>query len=325
MRIVELGPVPVFARVRPTETTWIATGAQWRLSPDAPTPALRFHQYAKVLAAVRDPDAAFIACHVPGPDLARHSIAGAAYDLLMRAARAPIVALDWNDAAALTPLALQFLARGDRYFKRELPRDRTALLTAVPRSARTRLQPHLRKIQPLSLGLASWRIASLPRLGADKTVDLFFCGALHSAVRQRGAALIAELRAEGFRIDVSEETLDRAAYLARLSQAHLAWSPEGFGWQCFRHFEAAAAESVPVINRGGIEMPHPFREGEHCFYYEADGRDLLRVIRGALADRAQLRTMGRAAREHVEQHHTHEALVEQILQAVNDSGRHRRG
>src|SRR5690606_12639743 len=134
-----------------------------------------------------------------------------------------------------------------------------------------RLARQLHKLRPVSLGLAPWRVADLPVAPAEKTTDIFFAGTLSpdNRVRQQGAALLARLADEGFRVDHAPDRLERPEYLRRCARAWLVWSPEGKGWQCFRHFEAAAAGSVPVINARPIEMPHPLLPGVHCLHYDA--------------------------------------------------------
>jgi glycosyltransferase involved in cell wall biosynthesis len=174
------------------------------------------------------------------------------------------------------------------------------------------------KLRPISLGLAAWRIADLPKPLPPKSVDVFFAGAIQTDLRRRGAALLAVLHRSGVTVDFVEGHLDRAEYLSRMARAHLAWSPEGLGWQCFRHFEAAVAGAIPVINRQRIEMRHPLRAGEHAFYYDPDGEDLIGVIRHALADKQRLRGMADAARQYVLAHHTHQSVAGEILDAVRE-------
>jgi glycosyltransferase involved in cell wall biosynthesis len=89
-----------------------------------------------------------------------------------------------------------------------------------------------------------------------------------------------------------------------MSAAWLTWSPEGLGWQCFRHYQAPLAFSVPLINEPTIARYRPLIDGVHAFYYQPDDPDSLgRVIRAALADQAQLRTIASAARAHVLANH----------------------
>ncbi len=108
--------------------------------------------------------------------------------------------------------------------------------------------------------------------------------------------------------------LPRKEFYERCARAWLVWSPEGLGWDCFRHYESAACRSVPVINRPRIVWHEPMQEGVHCFFYEPSGGNLAAVVKAALADKEKLRTMAEAGREHVLRHQTPTAICEYILQ-----------
>lgn len=127
---------------------------------------------------------------------------------------------------------------------------------------------------------------------------------------------MARLRDAGSAVDFVDGRLPRPEYLARMARAHLAWSPEGAGWQCFRHLEAPVVGTVPVISRRRVEVPDPLRDGDHCFEYEPEGDDLVRVVQRALADRERLRAMARAAREHVLARHSHRAVTDGLIAAL---------
>lgn len=257
-----------------------------------------------------------IVCHVPLHPLRLRDPVVPAYEMVIRTRAAPLVALDLNDRIPLTRTALRLLDRCQVYFKRELPIHRATLLTNPSARQKDVLARNLPKIKPVSLGLAPWRIADLPDPLPEKSTDVFYSGTFSPEIRARGAALLERLAQEGFRVDLSRERLGREEYLRRTAQAFLVWSPEGLGWQCFRHLEASAAASVPVMNEPTIEQIDPLRAGEHCLYYKPEGDDLLRVIRGALSDKERLRHMSQAARRHVLTHHMHADSVAYILRTA---------
>ena len=76
-----------------------------------------------------------------------------------------------------------------------------------------------------------------------------------------------------------------AEYLARCARAWLVWAPEGYGWDCFRPYEAALAGSVPLISRQTIERYEPFIDNQHCIYYDVEVGHLALAVRRALQDR----------------------------------------
>jgi hypothetical protein len=143
--------------------------------------------------------------------------------------------------------------------------------------------------------------------------DLFFSGRMDSKVRRSGLPELLELSRCGIKVDVPPVLLPRKEYYERCARAWLVWSPEGLGWDCFRHYESSACRSVPVINRPRIVWHGRMEEGVHCFFYEPSGGGLTAVVKAALADKEKLRTMAEAGREHVLRHHTHRTICGYIL------------
>jgi hypothetical protein len=166
-------------------------------------------------------------------------------------------------------------------------------------------------------GLAE-RVAGYPPPEEDKTIDVFFAGRIRnsSTVRERGFEELLSLRRDGYAIDVCEQEIGIDEYLARCARAHLVWSPEGYGWQCFRTYEAAICGAAPLCSRQGIERYRPLMEGVHAVYYDVEPGELSRATKAALADRDRLRAMGDAARRHVLAFHTPAAISRHIVEAA---------
>ena len=326
--ILEFGPFCLFARTHPYEATRFPSCERGGDRQGLTRHGFGFGRLVALERSLGRGQWDVIACHVPIRPLPRLGARAFAYRRLLRPGGPPLIGLDFNDEQALTPTALAVLARCDLYFKRELPLDRRALLPGGTAAQQALLERCGHKIRPVSLGLAPWRLDDLPAEAPDKSVDIFFAGAIRdgNAVRRQGAALLARLAGEGYRVDLADERLSRAEYLARMARAWLAWSPEGLGWQCFRHFEALAAGSVPLINRPRIELPDPLLPGEHCLTYEPAGDDLLRVARAALADKERLGRMAAAGRSLVMRRHLHRQVADGILeQAMRWRSRQERG
>src|SRR5262249_11555889 len=144
-----------------------------------------------------------------------------------------------------------------------------------------------------------------------------------SNVRERGLAELVALREQGYAIDVSEAQLPLDEYLARCARADLVWSPEGFGWQCFRTYEAAACGAVPLCSRPSIERYQPLLEGIHAIYYDVEPGALTRAVKAALVDRDRLRAIGAAAQAHVRAYHTPPAIARHVIDATTAIGSHR--
>ncbi len=301
----------------------------------------------KLNALLRDPDISMIACRplyyapwhwqwINRELFTRRLLQGRsrfsapyAAQLLRQRNLAPIAVLDTEDFPGIKPDRFFLLSRCHTYFKRELPPDRWRLFmgTAHPDlpTRRFRGQQKFRewigKIRPLSIGLPAPLHGSLPMTSEDKTADVFFVGDVErsSSVRGAGVAELLALRDAGIRVDIPEQRLPLDAFYKRASRAWLTWSPEGLGWDCFRHYEALACGSVPVINQPSIDRYRPLVEGEHAFYYNPAPGHLSATIRAALADKNRLRKMAAAGQAHVMAHHTLDALARHVVEMTLDA------
>ena len=121
---------------------------------------------------------------------------------------------------------------------------------------------------------------------------------------------------EQLRIEISDGPMSPSEYLARCARAWLVWSPEGYGWDCFRAYEAALAGSAPLIGRQGIERHQPLIDDEHSIYYDLEPGQLTQTVERALKDRGRLVKIAAAAREHVLQHHTPIALARYVVETT---------
>jgi glycosyltransferase involved in cell wall biosynthesis len=248
-----------------------------------------------------------------------------AQQLFRRKVNGPVAVLDLHDSPTILECNRHLLEASTLYFKRELPSDRWRLFSRggkVP-TFRYRLAHQSDKlscIRPLSLGIPDNMLAfanHAPR-PVSKDVDVFFAGRLHgsSTLRERGADELANLARAGFRVEITDKPMPPAEYFSRCARAWLVWSPEGYGWDCFRAYEAALAGSVPLVSRQTIERHKPFVDNEHCIYYDVEAGQLTQTIQRALSDRDRLLTMATAARDHVLRHHTSQALAEYVAQST---------
>ena len=251
--------------------------------------------------------------------------------LFRRSTKAPVAVLDLQDSPSILPCNRHLLECSTLYFKRELPLDRWRLFTASGKTPTlryrqvSRYQHSMSRIRPLSLGLSDpvtqAGFSACPSNGKD--IDVFFAGRLNhsSTVRERGALELMQMETEGLRIDIGEARMSPAEYLARCARAWLVWAPEGYGWDCFRPYEAALAGSVPLISRQTIERYEPFIDNQHCIYYDVEVGHLALAVRRALQDRGRLLRMAEAARAHMLQHHTPTALAHHVVQSTLNAAR----
>lgn len=238
----------------------------------------------------------------------------------------PLAVIDWSDNRTVARADMFLMKAASVYYKRELPLDKWQAFPPTARHAhpseRFRRKPANRalmeKIQPLSLGPPIGRTGNFPIEPQTKTSDIFFAGQSDgtSAVRSEGLAELRQLGVEGYKIDIAEGRLDRQAFLARAAAARLVWSPEGFGWDCFRHYESPLCWSVPLINSPTIIRHQPLVAGVHAIYYDPEPGALARTARAALADPAKLETLATVARSHVLEHHVLEKQMEHVVRTT---------
>jgi hypothetical protein len=248
--------------------------------------------------------------------------------LRRRQTHAQLVVIDLVDEMTIDKRDLWLLERCDLYFKRELSQNVWTTLQRVQPPlgeynslpANPRFRPLADKFRPISIGITGAHLIELqnrdPRTTevVEKQYDLFFAGAVdHSTVRKAGLHWLERLRQQGYAVYVSTQRIDQRQFDEILSASWLCWSPEGSGWDCYRHYEACLAGSVPIINFPTIQRFAPLIHGVHCFYYAVEGDDLLRIIRAALADKKRLKQMALAAREHVLAHHTCDRVGAYVL------------
>jgi hypothetical protein len=254
---------------------------------------------------------------------------GFGQQLLRGRVSAPVAVWDMADAPIVARHGLFLMDRSTLYFKSELPADHWRVFMGslhrqvpTPRFRRSpRQRQRIARLRPISIGLPLG-LDRHPAIAAHhdepKTADVFFAGRVDgsSTVRARGMDELIALRAKGYTIDIPESPLPLDEYLKRCARAWLTWSPEGFGYETFRTYEASVCVSVPVLNSPPNERYKPLRHGVHCFYHEVEPGGLTRTIEQALGDRDKLQTMARAAREFVLSEHTFTALGRHVAETT---------
>lgn len=341
--ILEIGPRPYVAAAFPDDALFFATdpGA---LAPDG---VRRLRSLGALWRALGRADVELIVCHpnFSAPWGAR-ALGRAIFssrllkgrspllrafgpELLRWRGRAPIVVVDHEDLPVINRDNLFLLERCALWFKRELPVDhwRVFLKTAHPQlpTPRFRMDERRRrwveKLRPISIGLPT-HAEGLPPPPQAKTADVFFLGRVadSSTARARGLAELKALADQGWVIDIPDAPLPRPEFYRRCAAAWLVWSPEGLGWDCFRHYEALACGAVPMINQPQIDRHAPLIAGQHALYYDPEPGGLTRAVLAALKDKDALARIAAAGREHVMAHHTPPALARYIVETARGFG-----
>jgi len=337
LKILEIGQFGLLKRNLPDRTTLIFTGEDWAEADGLECRVFDLGLLPWLMRSLARGEWDIVFCHAPVRPLwdRKHGFLAALKGLLRRLVytrslgtyalrgrqASPLVMLDFNDEPTIPAHAFHLLERAVVCFKRELPTDTAkAFLDSAPRLRTHRdvmsspfVARNLGKLRPISAAVPDETARMALEKPARKEVDVFFAGSINSTLRAAGLPILRSLQAEGYVVDVCEGGLSKGEYLERCARAWLTWSPEGYGWECLRHYEASLCLSVPVLSPPGILRHFPLQDRVHAIYYAAEGSGLRDAILGALADRPRLEAMAEAARAHVLRHHTHSKAIEHML------------
>jgi Glycosyl transferases group 1 len=337
--ILEIGPRPYIATAYPEDSLFFATDP----AAAAPGGVRSLPSLGALWRALGRADVELIVCHpnfsAPwGLRALGRAIFSARFlqarsplirafgpELLRWRGRAPLVIVDHEDLPVINRDNLFLLDRCALWFKRELPVDhwRVFLKTAHPQLPTPRFRMaerqrrRMEKLRPISLGLPT-RTEGLPPPAQAKTADVFFLARVadSSTARVRGLAELRALADRGVVVDIPDEALPRPEFYRRCAAAHLVWSPEGLGWDCFRHYEALACGSAPMINQPQIDRHAPLLAGEHALYYDPEPGGLTRAVLAALQDKPALARIAEAGRAHVMAHHTPAEIARYVVETA---------
>jgi hypothetical protein len=208
------------------------------------------------------------------------------------------VIVDIGDDRRLCDATIRLFPKNILYFKRELDLNR------IPDPARFR---------PLPLFVPNENV--IPQL-QPKDIDVFFAGALCNEIRRDAVETVRKLSRPDLRVFIASTSLPYTEFMVALARSWLVLSPEGYGWDCYRHYEACLAGSVPVINRPSYRRPVFLQHGVHCFYYDLGPGALAELLLAVLPNKDRLMRMAEAGRRHVLANHTRSAVARYMLREV---------
>jgi hypothetical protein len=211
------------------------------------------------------------------------------------------IIIDINDTTQICDRTTKIFPHYEVYFKRELDF-----------SLRDANYPQLRT-KPISLFLPDER----PKIETiSKDIDVFFAGTICNDVRRKAVDELQSLHDSGFSIYFPKEKLSYQEYIKNLSRSWIVLSPEGHGWDCYRHYESGFAGSVPLINYPSYRREIFLKEGVHCIYYDSRKESVADKVRVLLQNKADLLRIGAEARRHILRYHTRAGVARSILEQL---------
>ena len=236
--------------------------------------------------------------------------------------KTPLYVIDVMDCPVIDNAKFRFLAKCSAYFKRELPSnlinsflyvsDKTESPDNIMRNEF--FASAIGKLRPISMGIADDMFTWASRLQPEKKIDVFFAGNFaNRPTRKLGQDALLKLKDDGFRVHISEEIYPKDVFYEFCAQSLICWSPDGFGSDCFRHYEIGACGSVALRKHSSLFQYAPFRENVECLYYLHEGADIYAVTKKALSNPDHLRVMGKQAQRLVADFHRHSRLANYVL------------
>lgn len=171
---------------------------------------------------------------------------------------APVIVIDLTDSPMLTPNDQRVLRDCSLYFKREVPFDRLFLYyqdrPAPWTTRRKELLPILEKVHNIPLGIEDSKYAALKQQRvAVQDIDVLFVGEITNTLRKTGMEHLQELASNSQWNIVITRGLPFDDYCHKIARSKITVSIAGGGWDCFRHYEAVALGSLPLINKPTID------------------------------------------------------------------------
>ncbi|MES2709534.1 MAG: glycosyltransferase [Verrucomicrobiota bacterium] len=251
---------------------------------------------------------------------------------LLKAGGVPVAGVDFSDRPIVDNSRFPILEAAEFYFKRELPlnpanaflytsdkAEDTGNIARIPFFIR-----NMHKQLPAHLGIRDAHFEKLGKYSGPRDTDIIFAGSVRNRpLRETGMKVLHRLKAEGFRVIATDQKFSKDEYYALVARSRLCWSPEGFGFDCYRTYEAAALGCAPVLKTPPIHQSHPYLHGESALYYRHESVDLYDVLKTALTGGRPLEEMGRAARIHTERHHCSSRVVDYMMRELTGPRSHR--
>lgn len=229
----------------------------------------------------------------------------------------PVAVVDFDDWISISVGGQHLLHDCSLYYKRELPFNRFFLYyphrPSPWRTMREQLLPHCAKVRRLPLGIEEQKYQDLKNLRRDEQdIDVFCCGQPTSTLRIRAAEELKKLvYATNWKI-VLADSMPFNEFCDHIARSKITVSLSGGGWDCFRHYEAAALGSIPLIDRPTIDtLWQDITDG--VFFFESTFGNFKERLEYFLTNREHRKSSLAAIQTCIEQAMLHSKIVERII------------
>lgn len=231
---------------------------------------------------------------------------------------APVVGIENRDAVCLSFRNRKIFEHSALYFKRELPYDR--LFMYYPKRPepwdawRKKLLREFDKVRAMPLGMEDDLYADLKsRRRATQDIDVFVSGKITNTMREEAARRVQAMGDRMGRNVVLSPSVPFDRYCELVARSKVTISVAGYRWECFRHYEAIALGSIPLMNRPTVDAA-AWRGLPAEVFFENTFEDFDARIEALLADAKLRATCLQALETRVETRMLHSRVIEYILQ-----------
>ncbi len=185
------------------------------------------------------------------------------YSITQLCQNLPVAIVDLSDYPYLPPSVSQDILNScAAYFKREVPYNRFILYHAwlefrflSQAGKNTQLVSLLDKVHGIPLGIPDTKFHELTTLRTqEQDIDLLWVGRMSNSMRAKAVTLLKEYATRtSWKILIPEKRLSYTEFCRTVARSKITLSVEGGGWDCDRHYEAAALGSLPLINTPTVD------------------------------------------------------------------------
>ena len=116
------------------------------------------------------------------------------------------------------------------------------------------MAPLCAKVRNIPLGIEDRKYYELKSMRRpEQDIDIFYCGQPTSTLRLTAVEKLKELSVTTDWNIFIADSLPFNEYCDKISRSKVTVSISGGGWDCFRHYEAVALGSVPLMDRPTVD------------------------------------------------------------------------
>ena len=233
---------------------------------------------------------------------------------------APVAAIENRDAACLSPRNRMIFEESTVFFKRELPYDRFFMYypdrPAPWAEWRKKLLPQFNKVHGIPLGIEDDKYADLKaRRRTKQDIDVFLSGVVTNTQRKTAETLLKAWDGKKRWNLVIGDSWPFEEYCDLVSRSKITISIAGSRWECFRHYEAVALGSVPLMNRPTVDAVwwHGLPD---ALFFENSFENYEQRIENLLKDDELRRIALARVEERIEAHMLHSRMIDYIVRTA---------